>query len=82
MHNLNNAAHFSAQIINTVTDIFRCCGGLIGQAFDLIGDHGKPLAGIPGPGGLDGGIEGKQVGLFGYIFNIFDDLANFFRGGR
>ncbi|MNE99482.1 hypothetical protein D3C80_1981730 [compost metagenome] len=35
------------------------------QVAHFIGHHGKATAGLARAGGLDGGIEGQQVGLFG-----------------
>ncbi len=37
--------------------------GLVGEAFDLGGDHRKAASGFAGAGGFDGGVEGEQVGL-------------------
>lgn len=31
----------------------------------MLAIDGKALAGIPGPGSLDGRVEGEQIGLFG-----------------
>ncbi|MNH37538.1 hypothetical protein D3C79_984550 [compost metagenome] len=39
--------------------------GLVGQCPHLVGDHGKATPLLAGTGGLDGRIEGQQVGLFG-----------------
>ena len=38
---------------------------LHGQLADLLGHHGEALARFPGVGGLDGGVQGQQVGLVG-----------------
>ncbi len=39
--------------------------GLLRQIAHLVGDHGEPATLFPGSCGLDGGIEGEKVGLFG-----------------
>ena len=48
-------------------DLVGGLGGLVGQALDLVGDHGEALAGFAGPGRLDGGVQGQQVGLAGDV---------------
>ncbi len=50
-------------------------GGL-GQGADLFGDHREAAAVIPGPGGLDGGVEGQEVGLVGDAADGPADLAD------
>jgi hypothetical protein len=45
-------------------NLFCGLGGLLGQLFNFIGNHGKPLAGLAGAGRFDGGIQGQKVGLF------------------
>ncbi|MNG86116.1 hypothetical protein D3C79_448910 [compost metagenome] len=55
-------------------------GRLLGprsQPAHLVGDHGKTAAGLAGTGSLDGGIEGKQVGLFGDALNDLEYAVNF-----
>jgi hypothetical protein len=39
--------------------------GPAGQRAHLIGDHGKTAPDSAGPGRLDGGVEGEQIGLLG-----------------
>ena len=39
-----------------VADLARCPNGLIGQVLHFLRDHGEALAGLAGPGGLDGGV--------------------------
>jgi hypothetical protein len=46
-------------------DVLGGFGGLFGEFFDLVGDDGEALAGFAGAGGLDGGVEGEEVGLLG-----------------
>jgi hypothetical protein len=46
-------------------DVLGGGGGLFGKFFDLVGDDGEALAGFTGAGGLDGGVEGEEVGLLG-----------------
>src|SRR3546814_6004153 len=49
---------------------------LIGKRLDLVGDDREALAMLAGPRCLDGGIEGKQIGLFGDIADRGDDLPD------
>ena len=51
-------------------------GRLVGQALHLVGHHGEALAGIAGPGRLDGGVQGQQIGLAGDVVDQFDHLAD------
>ncbi|MNE40138.1 hypothetical protein D3C80_1341310 [compost metagenome] len=48
----------------------------MGQGADLIGDHSKTTASFTGTRGLDGGVEGQQVGLVGQAANHVQHLAN------
>ena len=41
---------------NFAADIFGGFGGLLGQLFHFIGDHGKAFAGLSGACGFDGGV--------------------------
>ncbi len=50
-----------------------------GERPHLVGHDGETFAMLPGPGGFDSGVEGKQVGLIGNARNRVDDLSN--RGG-
>ena len=50
--------------------------GLAGEALDFGGDHRKAAAGFTGAGGLDGGIERKQIGLRGDGLNQIDHDAD------
>jgi len=53
---------------------------LAGQRFNLVGDHGKALAGVPGPGRLDSGVEGQKVGLGDDVADQLHHLANLVGG--
>ena len=61
---------------NLSADLIGCPGRLVGQVFNFTGNNGKPLAGIPGPGRLDGRIEGQKISLFGDIGNQFYHLTD------
>ena len=43
---------------------------------DFLGNDGEALTGFAGPGGLDGCIEGEQVGLFGNLLDDGNDVAD------
>src|SRR5262249_39986759 len=57
-------------------DVVGGLGGLLGQFLDLVGDHGKALAGLTGAGRFDGGVEGQKVRLLGDAGDDFDDVAD------
>jgi hypothetical protein len=44
----------------------------LGQLAHLGGDHREALAVLAGAGGLDGGVEGQQVGLVGDVVDDAD----------
>jgi hypothetical protein len=47
----------------------------LGEAAHFVGDDGKSCAGLARTGGLNGGIEGENVGLKGDLVDGLDDLA-------
>jgi hypothetical protein len=49
-----------------------------GELADLFGDDGEAAALFAGAGGLDGGVEREQVGLFGDAGDGVDDAADLF----
>ncbi len=50
--------------------------GAFGEAADFTGDDGEATALLSGAGGLDGGVEGEEVGLAGDLVDDGDDLAD------
>ena len=48
-------------------DLLRRAGDAVGELADLVGDDGKALAGFARAGGLDGGVDGQDVGLLGQL---------------
>jgi hypothetical protein len=67
---------WSLDALDFLLDVLGGLGGLLGQFLDLVGHHGKALAGLAGPGRLDGGVEGQQVDLFADVGDGFDHLAD------
>ena len=65
---------------DAVTDILSSFSGLLGQLLDFIGDHGKALACFSGACGLNGGVQGQEIGLLSDGSDDFDDLADFGAG--
>src|SRR6266700_1513709 len=49
---------------NVRADLVGGFRGLASQGLDLLRHHSKSTAGVAGPCGLDGRVEGKQIGLF------------------
>jgi hypothetical protein len=54
--------------------------GLGGELLHFAGDHSEALAGIAGAGGLDGGVEGEQLGLAGDRADQHHDISDFAAG--
>ena len=52
-------------------------GGLAGQVAHLVSHHSEALTGSARTGGLDGGVQGQDVGLERDILDGLDDLADF-----
>lgn len=65
-----------SQVFHDLRDHGCCLGGFGGERFHLSRNHGKSLAGIARPGGFNGGVEGKQVGLPGDPVDLFRDIAD------
>ena len=75
------AVHRRMGVLDQVLDLHGRGAAAFGQLPDLLGHHRKAPALVPGLGGLDRGVEGKQVGLLGDFLDDHDgagDLA----GGR
>ncbi len=53
--------------------------GLLGQRFDLAGNHREPLACFAGAGSFDRRIQGQQTGLKGNVLNSANDFADIAR---
>ena len=62
---LDRAAGVGLDRLDAAGDVLGGAGGLLRQLLDLVGDDGEALAGLPGTGGLDRGVEREQVGLLG-----------------
>lgn len=63
-------------LADSKSDFLGRFGGLIGEAFDLIGDHGEAFARLPSACGLDGGVQRQKIGLPGDVLNQLDDGAD------
>ena len=50
--------------------------GPFGQFAHLVGDDGEAPAVLPGPCGLDGGVEGQKIGLVADVLDEADDGAD------
>ena len=73
---LDRALGVALDGLDLAADVLGGLGGLLGQFLDLVGDHGEALARLAGPGRLDGGVQGQQVGLLGDGGDDLDDLAD------
>ena len=66
--------------LDLLADVLGGLGSFLGQLLDFVGHDGEALAGLAGPGGLDGGIQGQQIRLLGNGGDDLDDLADFGAG--
>ena len=64
-HHLQGLAGGTLQGLGNGDNFFGGAAGALGQVAHLVGDHGKAAALLAGTGGLNGGIQGQQVGLLG-----------------
>ena len=60
-------------------DFTRRASGLLGQRLYFACNNGEPLASLACAGTLDCRVQGQKIGLFRYIPDDVDDLANFRR---
>ena len=79
---LDRAAGVGLDRLDPAGDVLGGPGGLLGQVLDLAGDHREALAGVAGPGRLDGGVEREQVGLLGDRGDQLDHVADLGRTTR
>ena len=61
-------------LLQGLRDGFHRFGARRGQLADFLRDYAEPAALFANPGGFDGGVETKQVGLAG---NVFDKRYHF-----
>jgi hypothetical protein len=73
---LDRAAGVLLDRVRPGADVLGGPRGLLGQVLDLAGHHGEALARVPGPGGLDGRVQGQQVGLLGDRGDQLDHVAD------
>ncbi|MCY1408024.1 hypothetical protein D9M71_233400 [compost metagenome] len=59
-----------------LVDLFGRFLGAMRQVTHFIGDHGKTATGFASTGGLDGGVQGQQVGLLRDAFDHIEDLPD------
>ena len=53
------------RLLDHLLDFHRGLLGAAGEGAHLVGHHRKAASLFTSPGGLDGGVEGQQVGLLG-----------------
>src|SRR5208283_5380575 len=56
-------------------------GASLREVAHLVGDDGEAHAGLAGASGLDGGVEGEDVGLKRDLIYRLDDFADVIAGG-
>ena len=80
VHLLGAAGDLVDRDVDQAADLLGRAGAALGQRAHLARHHGEAPALLAGAGGLDGGIEGQQVGLEGDALDHTHDLADL--GGR
>ena len=78
-HGGDRVADLGPDGIHQTGDFPRGLGGALRQLAHLVRHHGKAPALFPGPGCLDGGVQGEQIGLVRNILNHLDNAADFVR---
>ena len=75
-------AHFSGlvQPVDIGNNLLRGRLGLDRKRLDLARDNGKAAPGLARAGGLDGRVQGQQVGLFGNVGNQADHIGDVVNG--
>lgn len=73
---VDGALRVALNRLDPFADLAGCRCRLLGELLHLVGDDSKPLAGLPGAGRLDGGVESQEVGLCGDRGDHIDDLAD------
>ena len=68
-------------ILDQALDLLRGGRGTPGKVAHLGRDHREPAALLTGPGGLDRGIQGQQIGLERDLVDHGDDLGDLATGG-
>ena len=76
LHDFESLAGLFLNAADGAGDLFGGALGALGQAANLAGDDGKSAAMLAGAGGLDGRVQGQQVGLLADLLNHVDDLAD------
>src|SRR5690606_4659358 len=73
---LHGVARAALHAFDDLLDLGGGLGGAAGQVAHLVGDHGEAATLLAGAGGLDGGVEGQEVGLLGDAVNDFQHRAD------
>ena len=66
---LLNAAHSAGHFAGSLH-------GFFGQVAHLVGHHGETATGLARPGGLNGRVQGQQIGLIGHIIDKIHHVAD------
>ena len=68
-------------LLDQPLDLLGGGGAALGELAHLVGHHREAPAVLPGPRGLDGGVQGQQVGLVGDVADHPDDAGDLLGGG-
>ena len=69
--------HAFAETLDDATDLAGGIGGMASQTPHFLGDHGEAPTMFTRACGLDGGVQGEQIGLLGDAGDHTNDLAHF-----
>ncbi|MBM4416193.1 MAG: hypothetical protein FJ035_08150 [Chloroflexi bacterium] len=76
LHRLDGGLDTALDALDEGADLLGRAGDTLGELAQLVGDDGEAAALLASAGGLDGRVEGEQVGLGGDVLDDRDDLAD------
>ena len=79
MHGFDRAGCFRLDGSHHHRDFLGGLAGTLGKFAHFVGDYGETTALGSSAGCLDGGIEGKEIGLIGNVVDDGDDATDLFR---
>ncbi len=73
---LHGGRRLLLDLTDHLADLLRRLHRALGELAHLVGHHREPAPGLAGARGLDGGVQGEEVGLVGDLLDDLQDLAD------